>query len=100
MSARSANAAFEGSQIVEVKGYGHCSIAVPSTCLAKHVRDFLYDGKLPSNYTQCDVDGPYFIKPEDDKAKVAARKHFDDLEEQRIHLAQVELARDSTWPLW
>ncbi|RYP35443.1 hypothetical protein DL767_003850 [Monosporascus sp. MG133] len=99
VSARAANAAFEGSQIVEVKGYGHCSLAVPSTCLAKHVRNFLYNGTLPNNYTQCDVDGPYFIKPEED-AKAIPRKHFDDLEEQRIHLAQVEFAMDPTWPIW
>ncbi|CAJ2503076.1 Uu.00g104700.m01.CDS01 [Anthostomella pinea] len=29
-SAQAANAAFSGSRIVEVRGYGHCSIAVPS----------------------------------------------------------------------
>ena len=100
MSARAANAAYEGSQIVEVKGYGHCSLAVPSTCLAKHVRAFLYDGTLPSEYTQCDVDGPYFVKPESENgAKAAtARAHLDDPEELRIHLAQVEIAQDWTWP--
>ena len=95
VSARAANAAYEGSQIVEVKGYGHCSLAVPSTCLAKHVRDFLYNGTLPSEY----VDGPYFIKPGNDSAKVTIpRAHFDDPEDQRIHLAQVEIAQDLTWP--
>lgn len=63
MSARSAKLAFEGSQIIEVKGYGHCSIAIPSMCLAKHVRELLYNGTLPSSYTQCGFGGPYFIKP-------------------------------------
>lgn len=53
VSAESAHQAFEGSQIVEVMGYGHCSVAVASTCLAKHVRDFLYNGNLPDGHTKC-----------------------------------------------
>jgi hypothetical protein len=96
VSARSANAAFKGSQIVEVNGYGHCSIAVTSTCIAKHVRGFLYNGTLPEEHTLCEVDGPYFVKPEED-GKVVALKDFDDPEDERIHLAQIELARDWTW---
>ncbi|KAI0378193.1 alpha/beta-hydrolase [Hypomontagnella monticulosa] len=96
VSARSANAAFEGSKIIEVLGYGHCSVAIPSTCLAKHVREFLYNGTLPDDYTRCEVDEPYFIKPEED-SKVKAQKHFDDPTEQKIHLAQLELARDWQW---
>ncbi|ROV94100.1 hypothetical protein VMCG_08220 [Cytospora schulzeri] len=100
ISARSANKAFAGSQIVEVKGYGHCSLAVASTCLAKHVRSFLYNGTVPDSYTQCEVDGPYFIKPEEDGKTVTALKEFDDPEEMRIHIAQLELARDPDWPSW
>ncbi|KAI4862450.1 Alpha/Beta hydrolase protein [Hypoxylon rubiginosum] len=99
VSARSANAAFEGSQIVEVRGYGHCSLAIPSTCIAKHVRAFLTNGTLPEKYTQCESDGPYFIKPEED-GKVVALKHFDDEEERDIHMAQLYLARDWTLPRW
>ena len=41
VSARSANEAFVGSQIIELKGYGHCSVAAASVCLARHVRAFL-----------------------------------------------------------
>lgn len=100
VSARSANKAFAESQIVEVKGYGHCSIAVPSSCLAKHVRAFLYNGTLPESYTQCDVDGPYFVKPEEDGQLVKALKAFEDPEEMMIHEAQLELARDADWPVW
>ncbi|KAI6093020.1 alpha/beta-hydrolase [Hypoxylon rubiginosum] len=99
VSARSANAAFEGSQIVEVKGYGHCSLAIPSTCIAKHVRAFLTNGTVPEKYTQCESDGPYFIKPAED-GKVVALKHFDEEEERAIHLAQLHLARDWTSPRW
>ncbi|KAI2641386.1 alpha/beta-hydrolase [Hypomontagnella submonticulosa] len=96
VSARSANAAFEGSKIIEVLGYGHCSLAIPSTCLARHVREFLYNGTLPDDHTRCEADGPYFIKPEED-GKVKSHRHFDDPEEQKIHLAQLELARDWQW---
>ncbi|KAI2472380.1 alpha/beta-hydrolase [Annulohypoxylon bovei var. microspora] len=96
LSARSANAAFKDSKIVEVQGYGHCSVSIPSTCLARHVRAFLYNGTVPDGYTQCEVDGPYFIKP-DEGGKVKAHRHFDDPEEQRIHLAQIELARNWEW---
>jgi hypothetical protein len=93
VSAKTALTAFEGSQLIEVQGYGHCSVAVASTCLAKHVREFLYNGTVPSEYTKCEVDGPYFIKPEED-GKVVAQKAFENTEEERIHLAQLELARD------
>lgn len=100
VSARSANDAFVGSRIVEVKGYGHCSVAVTSSCIAKNVRAFLYNGTLPEGYTQCEVDGPYFIKPQEDGKAVAALREFEDPEEARIHMAQLQLARDPGWPVW
>jgi len=96
ISARSANEAFLESQIVEVKGYGHCSVALSSMCLVKRVREFLYEGKVPDSYTQCEVDSPYFVIPEED-GKVISQKHFDDPEEQVIHLAQLQLARKWEW---
>jgi pimeloyl-ACP methyl ester carboxylesterase len=92
VAARSANGAFEGSRIVEVEGYGHCSIAVASVCVARHLREFLYEGKLPDEYTRCEVDSPYFVRAEED-GLVHAQRRFEDAEEQRIHLAQLELAR-------
>lgn len=90
VSAVSANEAFVGSQIVEVEGYGHCYIAVASVCLAKHLRAFLYEGTIPSNYTKCQVDSLYFISP-DENMKVPTQVHFEDLEDQKIHVAQLEL---------
>ncbi|KAB5578829.1 Alpha/Beta hydrolase protein [Coniochaeta sp. 2T2.1] len=66
VSAESANEAFEGSKMVEVQGYGHCSMAVKSTCARQYVRDFLFDGKLPEKHTLCQVDSSYFVKPLDD----------------------------------
>lgn len=100
VSARSAKEAFAGSQIVEVKGYGHCSVAVASACTARHVRAFLYNGTVPEAYTQCEVDGSYFVKPEEGGKAVTALREFDDPEEMKIHMAQLELARDPGWPMW
>jgi pimeloyl-ACP methyl ester carboxylesterase len=99
VSAYSAKTAFEGSQIVELKGYGHCSVSMPSECIAKHVRSFLYNGTLPQTHTKCEVDGPYFVKPKEDGTSVAL-KEFADPEDQRLHLAQVEIAMDQFWPKW
>ncbi|OQD82141.1 hypothetical protein PENANT_c023G08126 [Penicillium antarcticum] len=93
VSARSANEAFVGSQIVEVKGYGHCSVAAASVCLAKRVRAFLEEGTMPKGYTQCEVDAPYFVRP-DGSGLVSVQRQFDNAEDEKIHLAQVELARD------
>ncbi|KAK3385679.1 Alpha/Beta hydrolase protein [Podospora didyma] len=103
VSAKSAYASFEDSRIVEVLGYGHCSVAVPSVCLAKHVRNFFYEGLVPdAAHTRCEVDGePYFVKPAvAADGKVCATVLFDDPEEQEIHLAQLELARDSWLRPW
>ncbi|KAM5349726.1 hypothetical protein ACJ41O_006231 [Fusarium nematophilum] len=95
ISARSARASFKGSKIVEVQGYGHCSIAAPSLCLVKHARNFLYHGILPTDDTKCEVDGPYFVKP---NATGSAESYYQDPEDQAIHLAQMELAKDPDWP--
>ncbi|KAK4222853.1 Alpha/Beta hydrolase protein [Podospora fimiseda] len=95
VSARSANDAFVGSKIVELKGYGHCTLALPSLCIARHVRGYLSEGKLPESNVQCDVDGkPYFAKPDEDGKALVGVKSLDE-EEMKIHLAQLELARDS-----
>ncbi|EAQ83632.1 hypothetical protein CHGG_10036 [Chaetomium globosum CBS 148.51] len=99
VSAKGANEVFEGSQIVEVKGYGHCTMALPSLCVAHHVRNFLYDGKLPEGPVQCEADGkPYFSKPEE----VSSLAQFQTLgtEDKLIWRAQQELARDSWLGPW
>ncbi|KAL1836443.1 hypothetical protein VTJ49DRAFT_5143 [Mycothermus thermophilus] len=96
VSAQKASAVFEGSRIVEIKGYGHCSLAVPSTCLARHVREYVLHGKLPKGDVKCDRDGNlYFAKP--DNATSMLKAVAVDDEDQRLRLAQLELARDM-WP--
>ncbi|KAJ5287126.1 hypothetical protein N7478_002812 [Penicillium angulare] len=93
IGAHSANEVFEGSQVVEVKGYGHSTIAVPSMCVAKHMRAYLYEGKLPDGYTQCDGDSPTFTNS-DEGGKSIAQKGFEHSDDRKIHLAQMELARN------
>jgi hypothetical protein len=94
VAARTAAEAFVGSRIVEVEGYGHCSIAVPSICLAKHVRAVLYDGVLPqAKNAKCKVDFPYFVQPGRDN-RFLAQMEFEHEEEREIHRAQVQFARE------
>ena len=101
VSAKSAKKVFEGSQIVEVKGYGHCTMALPSLCVAHHVRNFLYDGKLPEEHVQCEADGkPYFSAPEESSALDQAQLQTLSAEDGIIWLAQQELARDSWLGPW
>jgi hypothetical protein len=90
-AARSANEAFEGSRFVEVDGCGcgHFSVAVASVCVARHLRDILYEGKLLPNYTKCEVDSPYLVRVMRTAGWISQRQ-FDDSEEQNIHFAQVE----------
>ncbi|KAI1360254.1 alpha/beta-hydrolase [Xylaria arbuscula] len=93
VSARSAQRAFLGSQIVEVEGYGHCSTAMPSICLAHHVREFLKNGTVPAIHIRCQVDGSYFPK-KNHSAEAMATELLADVEDRKIYLAQVELARN------
>jgi hypothetical protein len=95
VAARNVQRAFEGSQIVEVRGYGHCSIAMPSLCLARHVRAFLSNGTVPESHTLCEVDGGYFMPLEEDPM-TGGQGMFTNTEEQRLHVARVRLSRD--WP--
>ncbi|KAK2592024.1 hypothetical protein QQS21_010295 [Conoideocrella luteorostrata] len=58
-SAKVARRTFEGSKLVEVKGYGHCSAAVESNCVKERVRAYFVDGVLPKEDVQCDVDAEF-----------------------------------------
>ena len=84
-------AAFEGSQILELEGYGHTTFAMPSTCIAKHVRAFFYNGTLVGNHTKCKVDGPYFMAPDQNIPK------FIDPDDEAIYHAQLQIAQDNFW---
>ena len=97
VSAKSANLAFQGSQVIEIQGYGHSSLAEPSRCLVKRLRDYLYDGILPDGYSTCKVDQPYFPHIDDrDKVKPAAW-HLEDDDDEKAFEAQAALAREWKW---
>lgn len=89
-----------GSQIVESKVYGHCADAMPSLCLARHVKAYFDEGKVPEKHIQCEFEGEYFPKTGDDSQEVDSRDLLltTDPEMERIYLAQSRLARK--WPAW
>lgn len=60
IAAKKTQARMDGSRLVEVQGYGHCSLAMPSKCAAKYVRDYLGAGDLPPSDVQCEIDASYF----------------------------------------
>ncbi|KAF7551876.1 hypothetical protein G7Z17_g4724 [Cylindrodendrum hubeiense] len=91
ISAKGAQETFVGSRLVEVKGYGHCSLAVTSACVARHVRDFLDSGKLPEENVQCEVDEPYFQAPEPEEVLIA-KLTTAETEGERIRAAQMLMA--------
>jgi hypothetical protein len=63
MSARSANKAFADSQIVEVKGYGSLFRGCSFDLCCKARPGVFVQWHSPE---ECEVDGPYFIKLEED----------------------------------
>lgn len=91
---------FVGSQIVESKVYGHCAGAMPSLCVARHVKAYFDEGKVPENHTLCELEGDYFPKRGEDEKVVEGRGLLSviDPETERIHLAQSRLAQK--WPAW
>lgn len=96
-NAHVAKSIFEGSRIVQVKGYGHCSSAMPSMCLARHVREFLNDGKVPGEDVQCNIDGPYFMNDELKSDVMAAGSTRDATDEQKLAAAQLGLSVAATF---
>ncbi|EPT00976.1 hypothetical protein FOMPIDRAFT_1121428 [Fomitopsis schrenkii] len=49
------------SGLLVQNSYGHCSLAAPSLCTAKYVREYFEDGTLPEEGTVCEVDELPFI---------------------------------------
>lgn len=98
-SARVARDAFKGSRLIEVLGYGHCSVALPSSCLAAHVRAFLNEGKMPEGEgdVQCETDAPYFLPPGSEAAHAHELSGGDE-ERRGLLEAQMGLARAEGWP--
>ena len=97
-SAKIARSIFQGSQIVEREGYGHCTIAMPSLCVAKHIRAFLDNGTVPAEQIKCAQDGSYFVKPGNNATINKNLRQFENCEDAAIYRAQLDIARDPSWP--
>ena len=90
VSAKRARDSFNDSRIVEVKGYGHCSLAKPSLCAGRYIRDYLTTGALPEDDVQCEIDGEYF--PEKDKDIKLYKVESHSTEDLDVLVAQERLA--------
>jgi pimeloyl-ACP methyl ester carboxylesterase len=91
VSARSANEVFKGSRIVEVKGYGHCSLSLPSRCLVNHVRAFLENGTLPEVNALCEAEPGAYFQPLDQELMTMELGEMLS-EDERLGAAQLKLA--------
>ncbi|KAH8203264.1 hypothetical protein TruAng_002562 [Truncatella angustata] len=62
-SARNNSRAFPGSVVLVQRSYGHASLAAPSTCTAKVIREYFQQGTLPAPETECGQDWELFEDP-------------------------------------
>lgn len=59
-SAYNASGGFEGSVVLEIEGYAHSSVALPSVCSLRATAAYFVNGTLPEPGTICTVDAtPY-----------------------------------------
>ncbi|QPC74210.1 hypothetical protein HYE68_004962 [Fusarium pseudograminearum] len=62
-SAFNNSAKFPSSVVLTQNAYGHCSLAAPSTCSVRYVREYFQNGTLPDKGTVCDSDFDLFELP-------------------------------------
>ncbi|KAG9219624.1 hypothetical protein CCMSSC00406_0006054 [Pleurotus cornucopiae] len=55
---------FPGSVVLTQDSPGHCSIAAPSSCSQRYIRDYFMHGTLPREGIVCPVDSPIFPQPQ------------------------------------
>ncbi|KAF9489054.1 hypothetical protein BDN71DRAFT_1456595 [Pleurotus eryngii] len=55
---------FPGSVVLTQDSPGHCSIAAPSSCSQRYIRDYFMHGTLPKEGIVCPVDSPIFPQPQ------------------------------------
>lgn len=85
---------FPGSVVIEAKGAGHCTVAMPSVCVFKGIKKYFQTGELPeAPLTRCDVDVEPFgmekswVKTynQDDRALLEAAKQLAAMEPFHRH---------------
>jgi len=59
--AKAVHSRYAGSGLLVQNSYGHCSLAAPSLCTAKHLRAYFENGTLPEEGTVCEVDELPFV---------------------------------------
>ncbi|KAL9119270.1 MAG: hypothetical protein Q9187_004176 [Circinaria calcarea] len=78
---------FPGSTVLETLGYGHCTMALPSLCTARHIRRYFQTGHLPPHRQKCAIDvAPFGLH----------RNVSLDAGDQELLQALIEVAQ--TWP--
>ncbi|KAJ8092879.1 hypothetical protein PM082_023512 [Marasmius tenuissimus] len=95
-AAKKASQQFPGSVVLEQHSPGHASIAAPSVCTAKVVREYLVNGTLPEQGTVCSMDGSPFDDPASATNAILRR---DLMSSEDVGLAKVvqDLARKHSW---
>ncbi|KAJ0122112.1 hypothetical protein J7T55_002624 [Diaporthe amygdali] len=63
VSARNNSAGFEDSVVLVQNSYGHTSLAAPSVCTAKAIREYFQSGTLPRDGTTCEPETLPFDLP-------------------------------------
>ncbi|KAI9167796.1 Tripeptidyl aminopeptidase [Paramyrothecium foliicola] len=60
VSAYNVSAGFEGSRVLEINGYGHASLSVPSLCSIEKISAYFQNGTLPEHGLLCEASArPY-----------------------------------------
>ncbi|KAH8887118.1 alpha/beta-hydrolase [Thozetella sp. PMI_491] len=96
ISARNNSAGFPGSVVLVQNSYGHTSLAAPSTCTARYVREYFQDGKLPPADTVCEADVVPFY--DDDDTLEAAGMPASGVEAE-LAVAIRKLSQEARWRL-
>ena len=65
---------------------GHCSLAHPSLCTVKKIRDYFLDGDLPARGTECESD-PGFLFPDPGAVRMKGREEDEEMREALEALA-------------
>ncbi|OSC97428.1 alpha/beta-hydrolase [Trametes coccinea BRFM310] len=90
--ARAVHGRFGGAGLLVQNSYGHCSLAAPSLCTARHVRAYMENGTLPEPGTVCEPDElPFVGRVEEARARVLSVEDLQLLEAMRGLSKEFEL---------